>query len=110
LQEKTSLCYATFDDKKMVGYILAKTCEHTAEVGPLVCRPGRPDLALELLKAMLQRLTGRQVVLYLPQNQKGLEAFLLEAGFREKFSLSRMFLGESKIQSGICLAESLERG
>jgi GNAT superfamily N-acetyltransferase len=110
LQEKTSLCYASFVGREMVGYILSKTCGCISEVGPLVCCPDRSDVALELLKVMLQRLVNRQVVLYLPQNQKVLEVFLLDVGFRKKFSLSRMFLGGSKIQNGVCLAESLERG
>ncbi|MDR2699713.1 MAG: GNAT family N-acetyltransferase [Nitrososphaerota archaeon] len=110
LQEKFSLYCASFVGKEMVGYILSKTWGPIAEVGPLVCHPDRLDMALELLKVMLQRLVNRPVTLYLPQNQGLLEAFLLTVGFRKSFSLSRMFLGESKIQSGVCLAESLERG
>ena len=111
MQEKNSICYASMVSKKEVnGYILSKTSENIAEVGPLVCRPDKPDVALELLKAMLLRLENRRVLLYLPQNQRGLEEFLLRAGFRKDFSLSRMFLGMPKIQNSIHLAESLERG
>jgi hypothetical protein len=67
-------------------------------------------VALELLKAMLQRLVNRQVILYLPQKQKVFETFLLSVGFRKNFSLLKMFLGESQIQNGVYLVESLERG
>jgi GNAT superfamily N-acetyltransferase len=110
LQEKSSLCYASFVGREMVGYILSKNYGNIVEVGPLVCCSGRSDVAFGLLKVMLQRLVNRCVVLYLPHNQSGLEAFLLDVGFRKKFSLSRMFLGVSKIQNDVCLAESLERG
>ncbi len=110
LRDRSSLCYASFVDGEMVGYVLSKNCGSISEVGPLVCRSDLPDVALELLKAMLQRLVNRQVFLYLPQNQRGFETFLLSVGFRKNFSLSRMFLGESKIQNGIYLIESLERG
>jgi hypothetical protein len=67
-------------------------------------------VALDLLKAMLAGLKGKRVALYLPQNQNGLEEFLVDSGFKKEFSLSRMFLGMPKIQNSIHLAESLERG
>jgi GNAT superfamily N-acetyltransferase len=111
LQERGSLCYVSMEGQEVAGYILAKVCEEgVVEVGPLVCRSGQLEVALELLKAMLKRLSGRQVLLYLPQGQNGFEEFLLGIGFRKDFSLLRMFLGKPKIQRGIHLAESLERG
>ncbi|MDR0318959.1 MAG: GNAT family N-acetyltransferase [Nitrososphaerota archaeon] len=110
LHDKSSLCYVSFVGKEMVGYVLSNDHGNTLEVGPLVCRPDLPDVALELLRVMFQRLANRSVVLYLSPNQVVLEAFLLELGFRKSFSLSKMFLGGSKIQSGVCLVESLERG
>jgi len=110
LQKKSSLCYSSFVDGELVGYVVSKNYGNTSEVGPLVCRSDIPDVAFELLKAMLQQLTNRQVMLYLSQNQKEIVNFLLGVGFRKNFSLSRMFLGESKIQNAVYLAESLERG
>jgi GNAT superfamily N-acetyltransferase len=110
LQDKSSLCYASFIGDKMIGYILSKNSGSVSEVGPLVCRSDRSDVAFDLLKAMLHKLVNRSVILYLSQNQKVLETFLIDVGFRKVFSLSRMFLGEPKIQDGIYLVESLERG
>jgi hypothetical protein len=40
---------------------------------------------------MLAGLKGKRVALYLPQNQNGLEDFLVDSGFKKEFSLSRMF-------------------
>ncbi|MCL2642687.1 MAG: GNAT family N-acetyltransferase [Candidatus Bathyarchaeota archaeon] len=113
VQKKANLCYVSKQGQNIVGYILAKVWdEGVVEVGPLVCRSDQPERAVELLKVMLSQLSDRQVLLYLSHDQRrsGLEEFLLEVGFRKDFSLLRMFLGKSKIQSGIHLAESLERG
>jgi GNAT superfamily N-acetyltransferase len=113
VQEKANICYVSKEGQEMTGYILAKVYEEgVVEVGPLVCRSGRSEVAFELLKTMLKRLSGKRVLLYLPQSQekRGFEEFLLGVGFRKDFSLSRMFLGRPIFQSGIHLAESLERG
>ncbi|MCL1966186.1 MAG: GNAT family N-acetyltransferase [Candidatus Bathyarchaeota archaeon] len=110
LQEKSSLCYVAFVGNDMVGYVISKDHGRIVEVGPLVCRPDLSGVAFELLGVMFQRLVGRSVVLYLSPNQVVLEAFLLRVGFRKSFSLSRMFLGGSRLQDGVCLVESLERG
>ncbi len=110
MQEKTNLCYASIDGKEVDGYVLAKVSESMAEVGPLVCNPYKSEVAVELLKAAFTKLEGRRAALYLPQNQTELQQFLVGAGFKKAFSLSRMFLGVPKIQNSIHLAESLERG
>ena len=110
MEGKDNYCYVLRDGGKVVGYVLAKDYGHVVEVGPLVCCPDRSEGVFELLQTMLCGLGGREVWLYLPQEQKGVEEFLFGVGFRKKFSLSRMFLGEPKIQRGIYLGESLERG
>ncbi|MCL2134354.1 MAG: GNAT family N-acetyltransferase [Candidatus Bathyarchaeota archaeon] len=110
LQGEGNLCYVSMDGDNVVGYVLAKIYDGVVEVGPLVCSVDRSEVVFGLLKAVLGRLVGRSVLLYLHQNQFCLEEFLLGVGFRKSFFLSRMFLGESKVQAGVCLAESLERG
>jgi hypothetical protein len=92
------------------GYVLAKVYESMAEIGPLVCRPDNEELAKGLLAKVLSELEGRNVSVYLLQNQTGLLQFLESNGFKKGFSLSRMFLGSTKVQDCIYLAESLERG
>ncbi|MDR0461016.1 MAG: GNAT family N-acetyltransferase [Nitrososphaerota archaeon] len=116
IKEHGKFCHVFREKESVVGYILAKGGNKgIVEVGPLICCPNRSDVAFELLKAILNQLSGRQVLLYMPKNDKGkndgvLEEFLLSAGFRRDFSLLKMFLGKSNIQSGVYLAESLERG
>ena len=110
IENKNNLCFASLNDKKVDGYILAKVNENVSEVGPLVCNPDKPELAVELLKAVLNGLEGKFVSLYVPQKQEELVSFLGVAGFKKDFTLSRMFLGTPLIQNSIHLAESLERG
>lgn len=109
-----NFCYVFREGQVVVGYVLVKVPIDSevgvVEVGPLVCCCDRLDVVLELLKAVLLRLSGRRVFLYLFEGQGVVEEFLLGLGFRKEFSLLRMFLGDSKIQKGMCLAESLERG
>jgi len=108
--DENNLRFASMSGKEVEGYILAKVNKTITEVGPLVCNPDKPELALELLKTLLTELKGKYVSLYLPQKQTELVSFLGVAGFKKDFTLSRMFLGTPKIQNSIHLAESLERG
>ncbi|MDR2203654.1 MAG: GNAT family N-acetyltransferase [Nitrososphaerota archaeon] len=110
LQKRGNLCFVARENGVVVGYVLAKVQKGVVEVGPLVCRPDRFMVVLDLLKVMLCRLVGRRVVLYLLDGQNVFEEFLLGVGFRIDFSLLGMFLGKSVFNSGVYLAESLERG
>ncbi len=110
MQKETNLCIASIEGKEVDGYILSKTYQKMVEVGPLVCKPNKPKVAVELLNVMLNSLKGKRVALYLPQNQNGINNLLSQEGFQKDFSLSRMFLGVPKIQNSIHLPESLERG
>lgn len=103
-------CYVAKKSKEIVGYGLAKDYGTMVEVGPLVCCPDKSKGTFKLLQKMLGELKDRSVVLYLLQDQKVLQEFLLGMGFSKEFSLSRMFLGVPPIQRGVYLAESLERG
>lgn len=91
-------------------YIAAKVYEGMAEVGPLVCPPSRPDIAVKLLKAVLSNLSGSNVYMYMPKNQTILQEYLRSVGFVEKFYLTRMFLARNLSKNCIYIAESLERG
>ncbi|MCL5876582.1 MAG: GNAT family N-acetyltransferase [Candidatus Bathyarchaeota archaeon] len=95
---------------EVVGYVAATIYESMAWLGPLVCTPSRNDIALPLIKAALSEMAGRTVYAVLPKTEaKLLEAFL-GLGFREDFSVSRMFLGKAPTKNCIYMAESLERG
>jgi predicted N-acetyltransferase YhbS len=108
--EKGNLSYYYNENNNVVGYVAATVYESMAWVGPLVCGAGNVDAALSLLKAVLSKLTGKRVYLVLPKKHATLLNMLFSVGFKEDFSVSRMFLGEVAARNCIYLAESLERG
>ncbi|MGD0451635.1 MAG: GNAT family N-acetyltransferase [Candidatus Bathyarchaeia archaeon] len=110
LLEKGNLSYYFSRKNEVVGYVAATVYETMAWVGPLICEVGNVDGAVELLKAVLAKLTGKSVYLALPKNEFALLDMLFNIGFTEDFSLARMFLGEATAKNCIYLAESLERG
>ncbi len=81
-----------------------------AWIGPLICEAGNLEAATVLIKAVLAKLTGKSVYLVLPKKETALFDMLLHAGFKEDFSVVRMFFGEVTAKNCIYLAESLERG
>jgi GNAT superfamily N-acetyltransferase len=103
-------CYVSIDDDEIIGYVAAKTYEEMAEVGPLLCRQNRVDVAVALLKTVLSKLRNLDVFTCVPIDETALLETLLKAGLREDFRVTRMFLGPAVAKSSIYLAESLERG
>jgi ribosomal protein S18 acetylase RimI-like enzyme len=109
LPKHGNLCYSSFDNGEVKGFIAAKVYETMAEIGPLVvCRD--EDVAVKLVKTMLCRLHGLDVYVYAPENGKALITTLLNAGLKANFLVTRMFLGPVAAQSCVYLPESLERG
>ena len=108
--EKGNLSYYFSENNEVVGYVAATVYETMAWVGPLICEAGNVDAAITLLKAVLAKLTGKSVYLVLPKKETALLDMLFNVGFKEDFSVARMFLGEVTAKNCIYLAESLERG
>ena len=110
LRNKNNFCYLASEGEVIVGYIASKVYEGTAEVGPLICKRSHVGTAESLLKAVLGKLHGSSAYLYLPKAERALMDVAVNAGFRIKFSLVRMFLGPPVAKDCVYLAESLERG
>jgi hypothetical protein len=108
--EEGNLSYYKSESDEVVGFVVAKVYGKMAEVGPLVCRTGHVDDAVMLLKAVLGKLTDLSVNVFLPKKETALADMLFNIGFKEDFSVSRMFLGRPVAKNCICMAESLERG
>jgi GNAT superfamily N-acetyltransferase len=105
-----NLCYFSTENGEVTGYVAAKVYGKMAEVGPLMCHVNREEEAVLLLKAILSRLSGIEVFMYIPEKETMLLNVLYEAGFKEDFRVVRMFLGPAIAKNCICAAESLERG
>ncbi len=108
--EKGNLSYYYSENNHVVGYVAATVYESMAWVGPLICEAGNVKAAIALVKLALAKLTGKNVFLVLPKKETALLDMLFSVGFKEDFSVSRMFLGEVTVKNCIYLAESLERG
>ncbi len=108
--DKGNLCYCVREGGDVAGYVAATVYEKMAWVGPLTCREGKAEEAVKLLRAVLSNLAGKNVYAVLSKKESALADMLLSFGFREDFSVSRMFLGEVAARNCIYMAESLERG
>lgn len=110
IEKEGNVGYFIREDKKVVGYVLAKIFPGMVELGPLVCPQNRFDAATKLLNGLLAQTSGKEVYLCLPKNQTAMIRFLLDIGFEEELALVRMFLSKNPSKNCIYIAESLERG
>lgn len=110
LLNSVNICYLCIEEGQMIGYGVAKVYGEVAELGPLVCKKGRDDVAIKLLRANLSGLEGFEVSTCVPKKELAIINMLRENGFREKFRVARMFLGSPIARDCIYVAESLERG
>ncbi len=108
--EKGNLSYFKSEGSEVAGYIAATVYMKMAWVGPMICQEGKVDIAISLLKAVLANLGGKSVYTVLPKKETALADMLFSVGFKEDFSVSRMFLGPAVAKNCIYMAESLERG
>jgi predicted N-acetyltransferase YhbS len=105
-----NLCYLSTENGRVLGYIMAKVYEGMAEVGPLICSPKRSDVAINLVKTVLNRLAGFEVSFCVPEKESAILDFLTKSGISERFHVARMFFKPISLKDCIYIAESLERG
>ena len=110
LLDPDTLCYVSIEDECILGYAAAKVYKRVAELGPLICKQGRRDIALALLKTLLNILEGFEVSMCIQKKEFEILDVLIKSGFRENFRVARMFSGPFMAKNCIYAAESLERG
>ncbi len=110
LLDPSNICYVFLQDKQLLGFAAATVYDKTAELGPVVCTPGRSDVAISLLNAALNRLRSYEVSLCIHKREASILDTLTKHGFSESFRVSRMFFGPPVTKDCIYVAESLERG
>jgi len=108
--EEGNLSYLEREGNEIAGYIAATVYWKMAWIGPLVCQKGKVDVAAALLKAVLANVKDKSVYTALPKRESALVNMLFDVGFKEDFSVTRMFLGQAVAKNCIYMAESLERG
>jgi N-acetylglutamate synthase-like GNAT family acetyltransferase len=110
LMDKDNICYIFSEGGHVSAYAVAKVYRGMAELGPLVCPVRRSNLALDLLKVVLDRLNGVEVSIFLPTKDTIIINMLKGRRFTEEFRVARMFYGVPIVKECIQAAESLERG
>ncbi len=102
--------YYVSDRGHVAGYIAATIYQSMAWIGPLVCVPSRYDVAGKLVSSVLTKLAGKSVYTVAPKDDNVLLDLLSSIGFKEEFTVTRMYSGASSAKNCIYLSESLERG
>lgn len=105
-----NMCYLSYKNSRLRGYIMAKVYKGVAEIGPLVCERKKNNLELGLLQAVFGEIEGYDVSLCLPEKESNVLDFLQKWGFVDDFPLTRMFFNRTTSTEAIASAESLERG
>ncbi|MEM3752796.1 MAG: GNAT family N-acetyltransferase [Candidatus Bathyarchaeia archaeon] len=107
---KNNLCYYHVENGEISGYIIVKVYNHYSEIGPLICRREKGDVARSLLAAVLKKVKDSEVSICLPKKERAIINMLLGFRFKESFNVVRMFSGPMVFRDCIYIAESLERG
>jgi ribosomal protein S18 acetylase RimI-like enzyme len=107
---KNNLTYFYAQNNFIKGYLVTKIDNIQAEIGPLVFKSDHEFVAVDLLRSALGSLSGFDVFIYVPKQNKVLIDLLLNVGLREDTNLVRMFLGPIINIDCLYLPESLERG
>jgi hypothetical protein len=59
---------------------------------------------------VIKKIEGYEVSICLPEREKAIINMLLDFGFKESFTVFRMFSGPIVFRDCVYIAESLERG
>jgi len=108
--DSDNLCYFSIEQGQVSGYVVAKVFKGGSELGPLVCDKGRIDVAINLLRTVLDKLEGLEVSMCVSEREAAILTVLKQLGFDETFRVARMFFGPPIVKDCIYVAESLERG
>ncbi|MGD6805494.1 MAG: GNAT family N-acetyltransferase [Candidatus Bathyarchaeia archaeon] len=108
--EDGNASFYVHEGQEIVGYVAATVYEPMAWVGPLICMPERNDAAISLVKAVFSKVSGKTVYGVVAKSDIALQRLFRDFGFKEEFTVSRMYLGKFPAKNCIYMAESLERG
>lgn len=110
LLDTDNLCLIYKENAQILAFTLAKIYRGHAELGPLICKKGRNDIATKLLKAALNKLDKIEISVCAPNRENTVIQTLKQSGFTENSQVARMYHGPAPSKDCIYMAESLERG
>jgi ribosomal protein S18 acetylase RimI-like enzyme len=109
LVDSNDLCYVAREHDELLGFIMGD--EYRQEIGPCIVRSKNAGVAVNLFKTVLGKMSGVEVRLGIPKDQRGIIRTLGKMNFEEEFRVIRMYWGEAIEDTGCFYAmESLERG
>jgi len=90
----SDLCFVSFTDGKLVGYIMAKKGFDIFKIGPWICDLKHTEVAEELLRAVLNEAHGMNIWVGVPDGNKRSVSILEKYGFVEQPKSVRMYHGK----------------
>lgn len=105
-----NLCYVSFKEGRIVGYVAAKLFGKIGEIGPLMCQKDQVSVAIDLLNSVISKLEEYELLAYVSIKERSILDHLRKVGFTESFQVARMFFGPPLVSGCMSMAESLERG
>lgn len=94
-QDFPDLCFVSYDEGELAGYIMAKTAAKTSKIGPWGCRADERGMsrAEPLFQTAITALRDKPVSVGVIEKNEMSLAILLKYGFRETPCSARMYLG-----------------
>ncbi len=110
ISDPDNVTYVSIENKRIVGYSVAKVFRGMAELGPIACVRGKMKTALSLIATTLNDLQGHEASVFVPEKEVEILSMLTKNGFSQALRVKRMFNGPPMAKDCILTAESLERG
>jgi ribosomal protein S18 acetylase RimI-like enzyme len=95
-QKFPDLCFVSYKNQKLIGYIMARERKDDYQIGPWICQSDLPDSAEGLLKAALKKLMGNKIRIGTLELNKHSVTMIKKYCFNEIEYSVRMYYGEKK--------------
>jgi len=95
------LCFGSWEDDTLTGYIMAKDGSDSVRVGPWICRPGHVEAAEALLRSVMNMRVGEAGWVGCPEGNGSSVAVLERNGFMALPSSLRMCYGGCDLREDV---------
>jgi len=95
------LCFASWKDGELTGFIMAKDGSDSLKVGPWICRPGYEAVAETLLRSLMNMRVGEDVWVGCPEGNRSGVAVLERNGFMSLPCSLRMCYGDCGMREDV---------
>jgi GNAT superfamily N-acetyltransferase len=99
--QNPELCWTAWDEKDLIGYIMAKDGVNNVKVGPWICDPLKPEIAEQLLHSVMNMRLGEELWIGTPEGNDEAVRIIEENSFVSLPSSLRMCYGSCNIKEKI---------